>query len=238
MKFYDLNIKSSLSGGESTIEQIVDYAKKLGYSGIAICDDYQGQEKLDELKSEIAKFNGIEIYAGVRIQAKTVSEMKEILTKVRDKVTIVVVKGGDYAINRAACEDPRVDILSHPEFERYDSGLDEPCLKSAALNNVAIEVNFRNILNSFRKTRSYLLQDIRQNIELCENFKAPFVVCSGAQSVWDMRTPRDMISLVNVLGTDIVSAFSSMSSRPLLIIEENTKTLEGTKISEGVELVD
>jgi ribonuclease P/MRP protein subunit RPP1 len=238
MKFYDLNIQSSLSGGENSIEQIVDFAKRLGYSGIAICDNYQSLEKLDELKAEIAKVNGIEVYAGVRINAKTVGEMKEILTKVREHVTVVVVSGGDYAINRAACEDPRVDILSHPEFGRYDSGLDEPCLEQAAVNKVAIEVNFRDILNSFRKTRSYLLQNIAQNITLCEQFKASFVVCSGASSVWDMRNPRDMVALVNFLGTDIVNAFSSVSSTPIQILLENSKTLEGTKIANGVELVD
>jgi ribonuclease P/MRP protein subunit RPP1 len=239
MKFYDMNIQSSLSGGENTIEQIVDFAKRLGYSGIAICDNYQGPDKLDELKAEIAKLRtDIEVYAGVRINAKTVGEMKEILTKVREHVTVVVVSGGDYAINRAACEDPRVDILSHPEFGRYDSGLDEPCLEAAAMNKVSIEVNFRDILCSFRKTRSYLLQNIMQNIAHCEEFKAPFVVCSGASSVWDMRSPRDMVALVNYLGTDIVNAFSSVSSTPIQILLENSKTLDGTKIAEGVELVD
>jgi ribonuclease P/MRP protein subunit RPP1 len=164
--------------------------------------------------------------------------MKEILTRVRDKVVVVTVAGGDYSINRAACEDPRVDILSHPEFGRFDSGLDEPCLELAAHNNVAIEVNFRNVLNSFRRIRSYLLQSLEQNIRLCESFKTPMVTCSGAMSIWDMRGPRDMISLANVLGMDISKAFSSMSLIASQMIEENKKTLEGKKITDGVELVD
>jgi ribonuclease P/MRP protein subunit RPP1 len=239
MKFYDLNLQSNISGGESTIEQIVDLAKKLGYSGIAICENYQGSEKIEELKNAISNVNtDIEVYTGVRIQAKSVGEMKEILSKVRDKVTVVVVEGGDYAINRAACEDPRVDILSHPEMGRFDSGLDEPCLDLAAKNNVAIEINFREVLNSFRRVRSYLLQSLEQNIRLCEGFKTPMVVCSGAQSIWDMRSPRDMVSLANVLGMDIVKAFSSLSTNAQLIVEENTRSLEGKKISDGVEIVD
>lgn len=239
MKFYDLHVQSRMSGGENTVEQLVDFAKRLGYSGIAICDNYQGPEKLDELKNEIAKLNtDLEVYLGVKIQAKTVSEMKEILSRVRDKVMIVAVSGGDYLINRAACEDSRVDILSHPEFGRFDSGLDEPCLELAAQNNVAIEINFRNVLNSFRRVRSYLLQSLEQNIRLCENFKTPMITCSGAQSTWDMRAPRDMISLANVLGMDISKAFSSMSSNALQIVEENKKTLEGKRITDGVEVVE
>ena len=234
-----MHIQSNLSGGESTIEQIVDFAKKLGYTGIAICDNFQGLDKLNELKNEIESIKtDLEVYAGVKIQAKSVNELKEILSKVREKVLIVAVSGGDYTINRAACEDSRVDILLHPELGRFDNGLDEPCLQSATQNNVAIEINFREILNSFRKPRSYTLNHISQNIMLCNRFKTPMIISSGAESVWDMRTPRDLISVANVLGMDIGKAFLSMSSVPLEIINGNKKTLEGTKITDGVEVVE
>ena len=52
-----------------------------------------------------------------------------------------------------------------------------------------------------------------------------------------MRAPRDMGSLANVLGMDIAGAFSSVSATPLEILTENKKTLEGKKITEGVEVV-
>lgn len=234
-----MNIQSNLSGGENTIEQIVDSANRLGYAGIAICDNYQGIEKLNELKNEINKIKtDLEIYTGVNIQAKNVNELKEILSKVREKVMIVVVSGGDYTINRSACEDPRVDILSHPEDGRFDNGLDEPCLEIATQNNVSIEINFREILQSFRRPRSYILNHIEKNIELCNHFKTPMIICSGAQSIWDMRSPRDLISIANVLKMDIGKAFLSVSSVPLQIIEENKKILEGKKITEGVEVVE
>lgn len=239
MKFYDLHTQSNLSGGESSVEQIIEFAEKLGYSGIAICDNFQGLEKLNELKNEIENIKtDLEVYLGVKIQAKNVNELKETLSKVREKVMIVAVSGGDYTINRTACEDSRVDILFHPEAGRFDNGLDEPCLHSATQNNVAIEINFREILNSFRKPRSYTLNHIEQNIALCNRFKTPMVICSGADSIWNMRTPRDLISIANVLGMDIGKAFLSMSSVPLEIINENKKTLEGTKITEGVEVVE
>ncbi|NIO45160.1 MAG: hypothetical protein GTN36_06460 [Candidatus Aenigmarchaeota archaeon] len=239
MKFYDLHIQSNLSGGESTIEQTIDFAKKLGYSGIAICDNYRDLEKLNELKGEINKIKtDIEVYLGVNIQAKDVGELKDIISKVREKVMIVIVSGGDYSINRAACGDSRVDILSHPEAGRIDSGLDKPCLESATRNKVAIEINFREILHSYRRPRSYILNHIAKNIKLCNHFRTPMIICSGAQSVWEMRNPRDLISIANVLGMEIGKAFLSMSSVPLDIIRENQKTLEGKRITEGVEIVE
>ena len=239
MKFYDLLVQSNLSGGENTIEQLIDFAKKLGYSGIAICDSYQGLEKVNELKNKINEIKAdLEIYTGVNIIAKNVNEMNEIVSKVREKVDLVVVSGGDYSINRAACDDSRIDILMHPELERSDSGLDEPSLEAATLNNVAIGLSLREILYNFRKPRSYILNHISRNLMLCDHYRTPFVFCSCAQSTWGMRSPRDMISIVNVLGLDIVKAFASVTSTPQAIVEENKKTLNGTKITEGVEEVE
>jgi len=236
MKFYDLNIQSNLSVGENTVKQIIEFAKRLGYSGIAICDDYQNLEKL---KNEINKVEtDIEVYLGVKIQAEDVKELKDIISKVREKAMIVIVSGGDYSINRAACEDSRVDILSHPEAGRIDSGLDQPCLNLATQKNVAIEINFREVLHSFRRPRSYILSHIAQNIRLCNHLRTPMIICSGAQSIWEMRNPRDLISIANSLGMDIGKAFLSMSSVPIDIIRENKKTLEGKKITEGVEIVE
>ncbi|NIM46637.1 MAG: hypothetical protein GTN40_00545 [Candidatus Aenigmarchaeota archaeon] len=234
-----MHIQSNLSGGESTVEQIIDFAKRLGYSGIAICDNYQGLEKLKKLKDDINKVKtDIEVYLGVKIQAEDARELKDIISKVREKVMIVVVSGGDYSINRAACEDPRVDILSHPEAGRIDSGLDRPCLDQATRNKVTIEINFREILHSYRRPRSYIINHISKNIKLCNHFRTPMIICSGAQSVWEMRNPRDLISIANSLGMEIGKAFLSMSSIPLDIIRENKKTLEGRKITKGVEIVE
>jgi ribonuclease P/MRP protein subunit RPP1 len=238
MKFYDLFIQSNLSGGESSLEQLIEFAKKLGYSGIAICDNYQGLEKLNELKNKISEIKDIEVYSGVNIIAKDVNEMKEIVSKVRENVHVVIVSGGDYSINRAACDDSRIDILMHPELGRPDSGLDEPSLEAATHNNVAIGISFREILYNFRKPRAYILNHISRNLMLCEHFRTPTVICSCAQSTWGMRNPREFVSLLNVLGLDIGKAFASVTSIPQAIVEENKKTLEGEKITEGVEVVE
>lgn len=239
MKFYDLHLQSNLSEGENSIEEMVRIAEKLGYSGIAICDTYQGKEKIDELKKAIKEVETeIGVYLGVDIKAKDVNELKEIISKVREKVLVVVVSGGNYNINRAACEDSRVDILAHPESGRIDSGLDQVCLEASARNNVRIQINFREILYSFRRPRSYILNHITKNIRLADHFRTPVIICSGAQSTWDMRSPRELVSIANVLGLDLGKAFQGVTSVPQQIIENNKKVLEGEKITEGVEIVE
>lgn len=240
MKYYDLHVFSNNSIGENNINELAIAADALGYSGIAISDMFHSIEKLKQIKriiSSASKKIGCEIFHGVEIRAKNPQELSRLVSRLREQVLILIVSGGDYNINRAACENPKVDILAHPEMGRPDNGLDEACLRAAAENKVAIEINFREILYGYRKPRAYILNHIATNIKLCDETKAKMVICSAVQSIWDMRTPREMAALANVLGMDISKAVSSVSDIPQAIIEENKKKLEGKIPVRGVEVL-
>ena len=240
MKFYDLNTFTNYSKGTNSVLEITKFAEQLGYSGIAITDNFQGLDKLKEQKEAIKlaqKEVNIEIFTGTTIQTKDVSELNEIIKKVRDSVQIVIVHGGTYAINRRACEDSRVDILAHPELERTDNGLDEACLNAAKKNDVAIQINFREILHTYRRLRTYILSHIAKNIKLAEKLNVKLVTCSGAQSIWDMRDPRELVAITNVLGLELNRSFSTISETPQHLIEKNKSKLEGKIIREGVEVI-
>ncbi|MBU3904911.1 MAG: hypothetical protein KJ906_02040 [Nanoarchaeota archaeon] len=237
MRFYDLEIQSSLGEGANSVAEIARFAEHLGYSGIAICNKYESLEQIRKLKEEISKIETtVEIYVGVKIKTESVEELRKIIEQVREEVMVVVVAGGNYSINRAACENPKVDILAHPEFGRIDSGLDEVCLNLAKKNNVAIQINFTEIAEKYRRGRSSLLGRMDRNIRLTRELSVPTIVCSGAKSIWDMRDPREMISIVNIFGLEIEKSFSCLSMVPQNIIEDNKKRLSGEKITEGVEL--
>jgi ribonuclease P/MRP protein subunit RPP1 len=230
MKFFDLHVQTE------NIEEIAKFAKDLGYSGIALCNEWESTEKLDKLKEKIAKVKDVEIYLGVTITTKNPDELRKIIDKVREKVMILIVRGGDFAINRVACENPKVDMLAHPELGRIDIGLDETCLKKAAENNVAIQVSFREIINSYRKPRSYIFNHIATNLRLADKFNTPIIICSGAQDKWEMRGPRELVSVLNVLGLDLGKAFASVTSTPQNIVEKNRDTLEGKRVTKGVKI--
>lgn len=240
MKFYDMHVKSNFSTGTSSVMELARFAKELGFAGITICDKFESVEKLrlakDEMKNAEREI-GIEIYPGVSIEAANPIDMKQMLSKVREHALIVAVSGGSYAMNRAACEDSRVDILFHPELGRNDSGLDAICMNAAAANNVAIGIDFRNILYSFRRSRGTLLANLATVLKLAEHSKVRVVVCSGANSIWEMRDPRELISIVNVLGMELGKSFQCLSDIPSAMVEANKKKLMGTTVTEGVDVI-
>ncbi len=241
MKYYDLHVHTNLSSGENSIEEMAKTAERFGWSGIAVCDHFQDMQKFRQQQNaikEARKSSGIEIFSGTELQPKNQNELGRLASKIREQVQIMVVHGGDYSINRAACQNPKVDILAHPELERTDSGLDEFCLAQARENNLAIQINFREILAGYRKPRVFILSHIAENIRLAREMKAPVIACTAAQSIWDIRDPRALASVANALGFELGDAIKTVSEIPEKIIGANKAKLSGKAPVKGVEIMD
>ena len=240
-KYYDLHVHTNQSSGANSIEEMAETAERFGWSGIAVCDHFQDMAKFRQQQNAIKaaqKLSGIEIFYGTEIQPKNQNELGRLVSKIREQVQILIAHGGDYSINRAACQNPKVDILAHPELGRTDNGLDEFCLAQARENNVAIQINFREILEGYRKPRVFILSHIAENIRLARELKAPVVACSAAQSVWDIRDPRALASIANVLGMELGDAIKTVSEIPEKIVETNKAKLSGRAPVKGVEIVE
>ena len=218
MAYYDLHVEVA------DAVSAVKHAKLLGFSGIALMNAEQKSGNEDIFS----------IISAVMIRPKSVEELKRELEKFRPKAEIIAVHGGIYDVNRAACEDPRVDLLCHPERGRSDSGLDHICAKAAAENNVAIEINFSDLLNS--RSRPKQIYFMQRNIYLCSKYGAKLITTSGASEIWEMRAPRELASIASVLGLDIGVAIDSVSSIPEEKININREKLSGSRVG-GVKIV-
>lgn len=236
MDFFDLHLHSAFSGGESSLEQLASTAKTLGYKGICFAEYYEGEGQVKKLKEEIEKVKqkvGIEIFLG--FEARSVKELN-FLANIRKNFDILLARGGDLKLNREACETPEVDILTHPEYERIDSGLYHVSAKLASKNNVAIEVNFREILISSKATRTRVLANIQNNIKLAKKFKAQIVLCSGALSHFELKDPSIMVSFATRLGLELKEAKDSISKVPDKIIRQAMERKSGKWIIPGVKI--
>lgn len=231
MPFYDLHVHTYLSIGENTIEEMAEFAKRLGFSGIGIAQYYPG--KIEKLP----KIEDIDLVSVGVIKSDNPNEMNSMAKKIRNRVEILMVHGGNYDINRAACENSSIDVLAHPELGRKDSGLDHICVKTAAENDVAIEINFREILESYKKNKIYVMSAINKNIKLCKKYGAKMITTSSAISKWGMRSGRELAAAANILGLELGEAIETTSTIPEEIIKINRDKLAGKKF-EGVSVIE
>jgi ribonuclease P/MRP protein subunit RPP1 len=237
MEFFDMHVHSAFSGGESSLDQLATTAKNLGYKGICFVEYYKGEEQIKKLKREIEdvkKKIGIEIFLG--FEARNLKELS-ILKEKRKRFDVLLARGGDLKLNRKACETAEVDILTHPEFERTDSGLNHILVKEAAKNNVAIEINFREVLISSKRTRSLVLKNISTNVMLAKKFKAPIIACSGSLSHWDICDPQCLISFANLVGLELDEAKATVSNVPEKIIKQIRERKSEKWIAPGIKVV-
>jgi ribonuclease P/MRP protein subunit RPP1 len=235
VKFYDLHVHSSFSGGESSIEQLAEVAHLLGYKGFCFSAHYEGDGQIKKIQADIEKARAkfpVEIYLGLEAgERRDVERLRQI----RRRFDILLVKGGDLEMNRLAVETPEVDILTHPEFNRNDTGMNDTLLRMAAKNNVAIEINFREIINSSRSTRAKILRNVSQNVIMARKVKAPVVVCSGALSHYEMKDPMVLVSLANVLGLEMKDAKAALSSVPEAGLVESAGRKDEKWVMPGVK---
>jgi ribonuclease P/MRP protein subunit RPP1 len=224
-KFYDMCVHAYPEGG-STASRLALTAKSLGYSGICVADH-------QDYFREVEPVEGFEVIQGVEVAANNANELRRQVDRFRKKVRVLAVHGGDPVINRAACEDDRVDILLHPP-DGKTSGINHIIAKLAADKHVAVGFELAPILCSKGGSRVRVLSNYKTNLALVKKYGAPFVVTSGAMSHYDLRDVRTTVALCRLFGMNEADVLKGMSQYPLEILKRRSSAY----IMEGVELLD
>lgn len=242
MMFFDFHL-------DNQPELAVD-AGKMGYKGVVLtacsrdCIDHPEtlknlRESADNLKTQMETLKTQTklptIYIGVEIEAKNQVDLKKKVQKFRKKADVILVHGGDLKINRAATEDPRIDILSHPYRTRLDSGINHVLAVKAAENRVAMELNLKYFLLTRPNQRYRVLNQFRQLVKLHHHYHFPVIISSDASSPYDLRHPQDVVALAACFGMTKEEASDALSKTPLEIIERNN--IRDEVIIPGVKLV-
>jgi len=220
------------------MEEMARRAKLLGYKGICITNYPTSKNNFNDLKKEVSELSEklkFKIFLG--FEAKTSDQLKK-LADMRREYDVLLVKGSDLELNRKAVETKEVDILVHPELKRRDSGLNDIMIKLAKKNNVAIEINFREILQSSKNTRSLIMRNIAQNVRICKKYKTSVIICSGAVSHWQLKDPKILIAMGHLLGLELEQSKKSLSEIPENIINMIKERQDKKWIRPGVKVVE
>ena len=227
-RFFDLNVKSR------DFEEITKRAEKLGLAGIClVASSKENLEEYHKKIEEIKKIAKLEIIKGILIDEDK-EKIVKIAKKNRRDFELILVKGGNYEINRIACSSRYVDILSTPGAGRKDCGIDHICCKDAKENEVLIELNFRELLKAKGMDRVRELHKMKEIVRLCKRFNTNFIVNSGAENIYELRGGRELAALSYSLGATLEEALLANSEVPLRLIQKNREKI--SQILRGVEL--
>ena len=221
--FFDLNIRAgSLENNLKLAEQASKYGWEhvnFSYNQNEFQEGLNLKEAMEDNLNDIIDFDFT-----LEIKSTKIDEIRKLTNKFRAKASCISVVGGDLKVNRAVLENVKVDVLSRPYLKRYDSGLNHVLAKEAVYNNVAIELCFKDILKSYLAPRAKVISNFKDIYALYRKFDFPLILSSRAESVFDIKTTHDFISVFKQTGlSDEEISKSFISAENVLEFNRNRK---------------
>ncbi|MGC9515265.1 RNase P subunit p30 family protein [Methanocrinis sp.] len=197
MNYYECNLHALPDGSDSPSRMALA-AKRLGYSGIVITNHTAAGRPFGFDAAKLVR--GIEVVMGSEIVATSQRALHARAASLREGSDFIAVHGGDEKINRAACEDPNVDLLAHPHQGR--AGIGVAAAKAARDNQVAICLALSPMIRLRGTSRIRWMEAVKRDLDLVRKFDLNLMISTGARSHLDLRSPRDLVALTALLGLE------------------------------------
>ena len=209
--FFDLNIKGN---NLDTNLILAKEASKYGWDHINFSYNQNDFSNALKFKNELIDLldDVISFDYTLEIKSNNVNEIRKSVNKFRSKASCISVIGGDLKINRSVLENIKIDVLSRPYLKRFDSGLNHVLSKESFKNNVAIELCFQDILKSYLSHRAKIISNFRDIYLLYRKFNFPLILSSRAESIFDIRTSQDFVSVFKQTGLTMDEINSSFQT--------------------------
>lgn len=217
--------------GHSTVARLAATAADYGFEGVVVRNHADAQAAYDD--EAIRERYGVDVASGVEIRARDPAKAGGYVGTHRPKTTIVCVHGGSRAINRFAVEQERVDVLCHPMRDGGD--VNHVVVRAAADNDVRLELNLGGVLRGAagRGARVREIAAARKLWELIEAFDAPFVVSADPASHLELRGPRELAAVGEVIGIEPSAVESGLAEWGRLA-QRNRERLSDEYVAPGV----
>lgn len=213
----------------STPARIAATAGRFGFDGVVLripagADAPTGLEAIREAY-------GVEVVPGIEIRADDPARCSGYIGTYRPRTPALIVAGGSRGLNRFAAGQPRVDVLS---ARRWDpASIDHVLARTAADNDVRLEVNLHPVLRRPGGDRVRALEGLRQLVDLVTAYRTPYVVTGDPSTHLGIRGRRELEALGSVVGVDGEWIAAGLAEWARLV-ETNRERLDGSIASPGV----
>ncbi len=227
--FYDFNILPK--------EEVIETLEDFGFKGACIFYDSKKylENNLIEKFNELNESTNLNLYHGIVIDETNPQFLRKEVQRHYKKVDLIMANGGDSKINRIICETPQIDIINHPYLNKRNSGINHILAKLLKENNISVNINMRDILEHRGFFRARTLTQINQLIMLQRKYDFRCVLSSGSRSFYDVKSPKSMILLSQLMDMDINYAKKCITQYPEEIIKNIT--IHKESIVQGVRII-
>lgn len=181
--------------GDATVARFALAARERGFDGVVVRNHGDARAEYDA--ERVAAAHGVDVVEGVEITAEDPERASGYLGTCRDRYTVVALAGGTTALNRFGVRQDRVDVLAHPTA---GGEFDHVMAREAADHGVRLEVNLADVLRADGGRRVRAIQALDRLRRLVEKYDAPYVVSGDPASHLQLRAPRELVAVGEVVG--------------------------------------
>jgi ribonuclease P/MRP protein subunit RPP1 len=219
--------------GESTAARFALTASEYGFDGVVVRNHGDSPASYDP--GQLRETYDIDVVTAVEVRTEDRSRASGFVGSHRESQTLVLVHGGDPAMNRFAVEQAAVDVLAHPMAG--DGDFNHVLAQEAKRNGVRIEISLGRVLRQSGGQRVQALQDLRKLREILDAYDTPYVVSADPHSHLQLRAPRELRAVGETIGFDADAITQGLREWGRLA-ERNRERQSDAFVEPGVRRVD
>lgn len=187
--------------GDSTIRRMARTAREYGFDTLVAIDQPS------------AEYHGVSILKGIIVSERTMKAVNAAVRKRGD--TIIGVAAGENSFNRSVIQTPGVSLLTGICSTRRNA-FDHVTARYAAEKRVAIHLDIGMLITCRGHTRQKVLTRYHELLFLQRKYGFPFALGSGAASILDQRSVREMVQLCGLFGMERDEVRTALATIPEL----------------------
>jgi ribonuclease P/MRP protein subunit RPP1 len=217
-EFIDLRVRKPPEPTE--FERMILTTKEMGYRHLGVVsnsDNMSGENPL-----------GMDVINRVELFPTSPGELLSSLSRIKKRFGIVAVSCSTKAVARQAAKDHRVDVLMFQGdlSERKIIGLDEQEATLAARTGCSFEISAIELICASSARITKLLTLLKKEIAIARRHDIPIIMSSGATTALELREPRALSAILDLLDIGEESAFDMISTNPLSIVDRSRRELK------------
>ncbi|MEM7828015.1 MAG: RNase P subunit p30 family protein [Candidatus Aenigmatarchaeota archaeon] len=157
-----------------------EFAKKIGIEGLFILSE-----------KPIKRAEGIRW--AYKVEWKSVDEIKEKIKQCNKKADLLFISAEGLKMNREILSLKWNGVINSTK-------LDYVCVRLAKENSISIIFDINALIERSGFERAALWSSYWRIARLVRKYKAPFAIISNAKSIWQLRSPSELIAFGRKLG--------------------------------------
>ncbi|UCE13128.1 MAG: hypothetical protein JSV04_13180 [Candidatus Heimdallarchaeota archaeon] len=223
-------IDSLSSRSESQLSTCLDIAYHLGFSEIWISNPSKiGKNVSKQFSSRLRIYERLDIGSTKESKAEIIS----ILRQRRRKIPIIAITCLTPELTAWAAQDNRVDILKFPVFQTGKL-MTRSIAKLMVKFDKHLEIPLAHLYSLAEHQQISVIRQIRAALENAIRKKVPILFTSGSSRADQMRSPRELASLGQMLLSESILPLDSLSIIPQRLLQQNLIKITPNYLAPGV----